>query len=102
MNLIYQPFGTAAVEAYVKNFAASLGDGIASLSFWLDECGQLLTPGKLPNTRGGRLLCAPTENGVNGDVLSSVAFGSAWNSRRAVLFVQCLRTKRFERRRQFG
>ena len=74
--------GTVTVEAYVKNFASSLGDGIKSLSFWLDlNASQAnYTEGSFQMLAEGAFYLSPNENGVKGDVFSSVAFGTAWNS----------------------
>ena len=74
--------GTVTVEAYIKNFAPGLGDGIKSLSFWLNlNDGQAnYTEGTYRMLAEGGFYIAPTENGPKGEVLSSVAFGSAWNS----------------------
>ena len=70
------------VEVYVKNFPSSLGEGIKSLSFWLDlnDSQANYTEGSYRMLAEGGFYVSPTENGLKGDVLLSVAFGSAWNS----------------------
>lgn len=74
--------GVVTVEAFVKNFPSVLGDGIKSLSFWLDVGGSLANyiGGSYRMLADGAFYSAPTEGGAKGDVLSSSAFATNWNA----------------------